>query len=100
MVASTTARSARLDTVATRERDELVDALSRHAWQVARTADALRVHRVTLSRRMGRLGIKRPPRYERELPVVNGDAVSSTHPIDEARMHGPVPEASRPDRDA
>lgn len=45
-----------------RARNELLDALRQHDWHVGLTAAALGIHRVTLSRRMARLGIKLPRR--------------------------------------
>jgi two-component system NtrC family response regulator len=100
VVAGLESRSVPFDAVARSERDELVDALSRNAWQVARTADALHMHRVTLSRRMGRLGIKRPPRHEREIQVAKDASFTPIRPISAGRPHELRPEASAPHREA
>lgn len=45
----------------------LAEALRRHGWNVGRCADALGMHRVTLSRHLRRLGIRRPSGVERLL---------------------------------
>jgi transcriptional regulator of acetoin/glycerol metabolism len=54
---------------AQQERDELVTTLAAHGWDTARAAAVMGVHRVTIYRRMRRLGI-RPPRFGGLLDVL------------------------------
>ncbi len=54
------------------EREQLLLLLERNEWNIARVARILKVSRLTVYRRLGRLGVTRPEGFRRYVPDASG----------------------------